>query len=298
MAAHARRSIRSPVVAGRFYEADGNRCAADAAQLCAAAPSDPIQLPEVLVGGIVPHAGWVCSGRIAGLVWRSLADRSEARTVFLTGSVHTIDLAGPALDTFDAWRTPLGEIEVDGALREAVAALDGFEVLDDAHLREHALEVELPLIQQAFGDDVSIVPCMIPPRPDAVAWGEALGDLLRDWPQPAVVVASSDLTHYGPSYGFVPAGSGEAGQRWAFEVNDRNLLDLVEAMQAERVVETSMVQRSACGGGAVAAVIAAATRLGAARGYTIEHTNSSRELARLGHVDRHNAVGYAAVVFG
>jgi len=291
-------ATRYPVAAGRFYEAHANRCAADAAQLLADDPFERADLPGALHGGIVPHAGWVCSGRIAALVWRALAERSDARTIFLTGSVHTIDLARPALDSFDQWRTPLGTIEVDGALRESIAELDEFEVNDDAHLREHALEVELPLIQQAFGDEVSIVPCMIPPRTDAVRWGEQLGQLLRGWPREVLVVASSDLTHYGPGYGFTPEGVGESGQRWAHEVNDRQLLDAIEAMDADRIVEQSHTRRSACGGGAIAAVMAAAKQLGAERGYTLEHTHSSKELAKIGHSDPNNSVGYAAVVFG
>jgi len=292
------RKVRHPVVAGRFYEAHAGRCAADAAQLLADAPFAQADLPAALRGGIVPHAGWVCSGRIAGLVWRALAERSDARTIFLTGSVHTIDLDRPALDSFDQWRTPLGALEVDGALREAIADLDDFQVNDDAHLREHALEVELPLIQQAFGDEVSIVPCMIPPRADAVRWGEQLGQLFRGWPQEVLVVASSDLTHYGPGYGFTPEGVGESGQRWAHDVNDRQLLERIEAMDAGGIVEQSHTRRSACGGGAIAAVTAAARILGAERGYTIEHTHSSTELAKIGHGDPNNSVGYAAVVFG
>jgi len=291
-------TVRHPVVAGRFYEADANRCAADAAQLLAADPFAGADLPHVLHGGIVPHAGWVCSGRIAGLVWRALAERSDARTVFLTGSVHTIDLARPALDTFDRWRTPLGDMEVDGALREAIAGLDDFEVNDDAHLREHALEVELPLIQQAFGEEVSIVPCMIPPRSEAARWGRALGELLRRWPQDVLVVASSDLTHYGPGYAFTPRGTGEAGQRWAHDVNDTALLEQIETMHVASIVEQCHTRRSACGGGAIAAVMAAAKQLGAERGYAIEHTHSSKELAKIGKADPHNSVGYAAVVFG
>jgi AmmeMemoRadiSam system protein B len=291
-------TLRQPVVAGRFYEADANRCAADAAQLCAADPFEGRSLPDALFGGIVPHAGWVCSGRIAGLVWRALAERSSARTVFLTGSVHTIDLPGPALDSFERWRTPLGDIEVDAALREAIEQLDGFETIDDAHVGEHALEVELPLIQQAFGDELSIVPCMIPPHIDAANWGNALGELLLGWPAEVLVVASSDLTHYGPSYGFTPAGVGEQGRRWAHDDNDRSLLDRVEMMRTEGLVERSVADRSACGGGAIAAVTAAASRLGAERGYVLEHTDSTTELAKIGHADPNNSVGYAAVVYG
>jgi len=288
--------IRPPVVAGRFYEADAGRCAADAARLCRA-PSQT-NLPRGLVGGIVPHAGWICSGRVAGEVWAALAEHSRPATIFLTGSVHTMDLRRPALDEASAWASPMGAIEVDDRLRRAIAELADFDTLHAAHVHEHALEVQLPMIRQSFGESVKIVPCMIPRHPKAARWGEALGELLAGWDEPVLVVASSDLTHYGPNYGFTPRGADEAGCKWAYEVNDRRLLDLVETMAADRVVEHTQTHHSACGGGAMAAVMAAAQALDAGRGHILEHTNSTAELAALGYRDPNNSVGYGGVVFG
>lgn len=295
MSADSRRT-RPPVVAGRFYEADPSRCRADATACCA--ETIDAELPDTLCGGVAPHAGWVCSGRVAGLTWRALAERTEARTVFLTGSVHTVELDHPALDTNDAWSTPLGEVEVDAELRDAIAGLDGFGVREDAHTFEHALEVELPILLHAFGEGLRFVPCMIPPHGDAPRWGEVLGELLRAWREPVLVVASSDLTHYGPNYGFTPAGGGEAGGVWAHGENDRGFIDRVERLDASGALAHADENRSACGGGAVAAVIAASKAMGAERGYTLLHTDSSKELARAGHRDRDNSVGYASIVFG
>ena len=218
--------------------------------------------------------------------------------MFLTGSVHTIDLEGPALDESDAWRTPLGEVEVDRGLREAVGELAGFGVVDGAHRSEHALEVELPLMQVLWGEGLRIVPCMIPPSAGAPAWGEALGAKLADWSEPVAVVVSSDLTHYGPNYGFAPRGVGEAGRRWALEENDRSLLSRVEALDAAGALSEAMGNGSACGGGAIAATLAAARGLGAGAGYVLEHSDSTGELAASGYDDPSNSVGYAAAVFG
>ncbi|NBC97305.1 MAG: AmmeMemoRadiSam system protein B, partial [Deinococcus-Thermus bacterium] len=273
MSTDAHRMIRQPVVAGRFYEAEAGRCAADVAQLCRL-PSR-LTVPERLVGGLVPHAGWICSGRVAGEVWAALAERSGPATIFLTGSVHTMDLRRPALDEASAWASPVGAIDVDDRLRRAIAGLDEFETQHAAHVHEHALEVQLPMIRQVFGQSVKIVPCMIPTHPNAPRWGEALGRLLAEWDETVVVVASSDLTHYGPNYDFVPRGDGEAGCRWAYEVNDRRLLDLVTSMAGRRIVEQTQTHHNACGGGAIAAVVAAAQALGASRGCVVEHTSSA-----------------------
>ena len=258
--------------------------------------ADP--LPATLYGGIVPHAGWICSGRVAGATLATLARHTPARTIVLTGSVHTIALWNPALDTTDAWDTPLGPVAVDTVLRDAIASLPGFGALDMAHEREHSLEVNLPLIRHAFGPDVKFVPCLIPPVDEAAQWGRQIGRLLRQWQEPAIMIASSDFTHYGPNYRFTPHGIGDAGHQWAHQENDRRLLSMIEQMQAEKVVSEARSRLNACGGGAIAATIACCAELGATHGHVLLHTNSADELAPLGHTDRSNSVGYAAIVFG
>ena len=286
--------LRPPAVAGRFYEADADRCRRQAERLCAAPEVD---LPETLCGAVVPHAGWVCSGRIAGETWRALAQRTEATTIVLSGSVHTMHLERPALDSARAWQSPLGPVAVDEPLREAIAALEPYETLDAAHAAEHSLEVQLPLMQTCFGASVRVVPLLVPPAQEAAGWGRTLGLLLREWSEPTVLVASSDLTHYGPNYRFAPEGHGEAGRRWA-DRNDQRLIRLLETMKAGSLVSEARTRHNACGGGALAATVAATAALGAQRGWLVEHTNSWCELRRHGHADEDNSVGYAGMVFG
>lgn len=288
--------VREPVVAGRFYEAEPDRLAEHTRRLIDV--SVPEAAPRRVVGAIAPHAGWVCSGRTAGLALRALAERSGGLTVFMTGSVHTIDLRGAALDDADAWRTPLGEVAVNDELRAALSELPGFGVFEPAHRYEHALEVELPMMQMLWGDELRIVPCMIPPHPEAVMWGEAMGELLADWPEPVALLCSTDLTHYGPNYAFAPEGVGEAGRRWAMEHNDRGLLEQVEALDGAGAMRHATENHSACGGGALAATLAAAGEMGATRGVTLDHTDSTSELKPLGYHDPNNSVGYAAVALG
>lgn len=297
--------IRPPAVAGRFYPDNPRDCLAELRQYTQPKPRDAASstLPgdehPHYTAGIVPHAGWVCSGRVAGRVWRTLADQydpSQPLTLFLTGSVHTITLDAPALDTFDAWATPLGPVTVDRELRDAIAQLPDFQTIDAAHIHEHALEVQLPFIRHCFGPDVRIVPCMIPPDPRAADWGRSLAQLLRHWPHAVLLIASSDLTHYGPNYRFTPAGTGPAGRHWAHHVNDQRLLDLITSMQPDAVVDETESHQNACGGGAIAAVLAAAQSLGSTTPVILEHTDSATVLAPLGYADDDNSVGYAAIV--
>ncbi len=289
--------VRQPIVAGRFYEAIGDRCAADAEPLCAQPLGESAEVPETIVAAIVPHAGWVCSGRIAGGTFRTLAQRTSARTFLVTGSVHTMRLSRPTLDEADAWATPLGIVPVDLALREAVGELEEVDTLHAAHHHEHSVEVNLPLMQTAIGEDIRFVACMIPPEPEAPKWGEAIGRRLADWPEPVAMICSVDLTHYGPNYGLTAGGIGARGLQWARE-NDRRLIDCIEQMDAEAIVSETAARHNSCGGGAIAATVSAARAMGAAKAVVLEHTDSSRELARLGYEDHDNAVGYAGIVFG
>jgi hypothetical protein len=255
-------------------------------------------LPATLYGAMVPHAGWICSGRIAGATLATLARHTLARTVILTGSVHITQLDGPALDRSDRWRTPMGDVEVDHDLRQAMAQLPDFGVADEAHVYEHSLEVQLPLLIETFGPGVKILPVMIGPDERAIQWGQAIGRLMSQWHSPLVMVASSDMTHYGPNYRFAPAGGGETGRQWATQVNDARLLEMITAMRAEQIVAETETHHNACGGGAIAATIAACRLLGAQRGYLLEHTDSTTEMTPLGYADPNNSVGYAGVVFG
>src|SRR5206468_2949853 len=113
----------------------------------------------------------------------------------------------------------------------------------------------------------------------------------------ALFLASSDLTHYGPSYRFAPAGIGPQGLAWAKD-NDRRVLGLVTALAFDRVVPEVRQRANACGGGAIAAMLSACRELGATRAAVLRHANSFETLAPLAPQRPNDAVGYAAVVVG
>ena len=110
-----------------------------------------------------------------------------------------------------------------------------------------------------------------------------------------VFLASSDLTHYGSNYGFAPVGLGLQGLLWAKE-NDARLLELISRMAVERIVAEVRGRYNACGGGAIAAMMAACREFGAEEGRVLRHTNSYETLAHVAPQSPDNAVGYAAAV--
>jgi AmmeMemoRadiSam system protein B len=207
-------------------------------------------------------------------------------------------LRAAALDSFDLWQGPDGDSEVENGARRTLAVTSPglFEVDDRFHEQEHAVEVELPLIRSAW-PGVKLLPVEVPAAEFATDVGVMTARALAGAGTRAVYLASSDLTHYGPDYGFTPAGVGEHALEWAKE-NDRRVLRLVTDLSADAVVPETRAHLNACGGGAIAAMLAACKELGATRASVLRHANSYETLRDVRPMPPTDAVGYAAVVVG
>jgi AmmeMemoRadiSam system protein B len=256
--------------------------------------SRPLDLERKPLGAIVPHAGWIYSGPAAALTFTALAT-AEPQTVVIFGAVHTLDPNQASLYAEGSWETPLGSVAIDEELASRFAACPHIAVDPAAHRHEHSIEVQLPLVQHILGG-VALVPIGVRPSDVATEVGRSCAREAARLGRQVVFLGSTDLTHYGPAFGFEPQGRGEPGIRWAKEVNDRRFIDLVAALNAEAVVPEALSNHNACGAGAVAAAIAAARELGADQYVELEHTTSAdRELAEGG--EPLNSVGYEAGVF-
>ncbi len=286
---------RQPYRAGSFYEAGEDACRRSARKILDEADL-PENLPENLFGGLVPHAGWAFSGLTAATTLKALAKRDRLKRVVIFGADHWGTAGDGAVYDKDAWLTPLGEVPIDEELADALLKNCSLLRADaSAHSREHSIEVQLPLMQVAC-DDVQIVPIIISPTPNAVQTGREIGEVLaRDFPD-AAVLGSTDLTHYGPQYGFTPGGTGSGGLEWANQ-NDARVLELIELMEADKVVAETAAHQSACGGGAIAATIAACSAMGATTGHTLKYTTSAEVMRDVYSQQSDDSVGYAAVVF-
>ncbi|HUU97753.1 MAG TPA: AmmeMemoRadiSam system protein B [Phycisphaerae bacterium] len=281
-------SERQPAVAGRFYPGTSAACEHALDELVQGLES------RAAIGAIVPHAGWVYSGRTAA---RGIAGVTDAgpETVVIFGAVHVLDMNDASVFSEGSWATPVGSVAIDEELGRRVAQSD--LVIDDpaAHRSEHSIEVEVPIIQRLMGD-VAILPVMVRPGPRAAEVGVACAEAARALGRRVVFVGSTDLTHYGPAFGFEPHGQGEEGIRWAKEVNDRRFITLIEALDADGVVPEAAANYNACGAGAVAATIAAARAAGAQVYTELEHiTSADRDLAE--GIPPLNSVGYEAGIF-
>ncbi len=196
-------STRAPVVAGQFYPGEAKTLRRTVNEFVGAASRKPIA--GRVFGLIVPHAGYRYSGAVAGKAYATVLGQSDrfVRAVVLAPS-HTVGMDGVALAPHSGMQTPLGTVDVD---REACSELErvakGIVVNSaQAHAREHSLEVQLPFLQTVL-PLTKIVPAVCGQMKCRSIW-QAADAFASLWDEQTLWVVSSDFTHYGFSFGYVP----------------------------------------------------------------------------------------------
>lgn len=259
-------------------------------------PGDPQEIARLLdgwaaergmaVATLAPHAGWRYSGRSAA---RSIASlRGGADLVVIFGG-HRGAEGGFWIDRSEAFETPLGSIKAD---EDAASIASGLRALDEDLYagRDNSVEVLLPMVKHFLGD-ASILVLRPPATMSSYEFGGDLARMLRERGRSAVAIGSSDLTHYGPRYGFVPKGRGSEAARWAREVNDAALIEAALKLDPERVLALALERGAACSPGAIAACIGFSEALGAHDGQLLQYASS------LDASDDENFVGYASISY-
>jgi len=288
---------RKAIVAGQFYPARHDACVEEIKE-CLEAATPSVQLPDTIVAGIVPHAGWMFSGSPAAMVFSAIKQQHEkVHTFVIFGAAHGYYGQSPAVYEAGSWITPLGEVEIDEELADAILG-ENMAVKDSmAHRSEHSIEVQIPFIQYLF-EDALILPILVPPTEQAVELGTGIGRILSENEKKKIVcIGSTDLTHYGPRYGFTPMGSGAKAIQWASDVNDREFIDLALKLEPQKMLVSASENYNACGAGAAAATVAAAKKLGRTEGMLLAHTNSNEVMLQKMGTTSIDSVGYAAIVF-
>ncbi|MCI0499335.1 MAG: AmmeMemoRadiSam system protein B [Planctomycetales bacterium] len=289
-------TVRKAAVAGQFYGGTPAECRAEIEE-CLPPRELKMAMPHPIAAAIVPHAGWVFSGELAATAFKAVRQvNGEVDTFVIFGAAHRYFDDGPAVYDQGAWETPLGRIEIDAELAARMVKI-GAIANSEAHRSEHSIEVQVPFIQYLF-PNARIVPIIVPVDGFDPLFGTRAGELIHGIKGKKIVcIASTDLTHYGPRYGFCPQGTGPRALRWAREVNDREFIDLVLRMEPERIIEVAMDKGSACGPAAVAVVVAAAKAMGRTCGVLLGHTTSHDIMLEKFNQFSEESVGYAAIVF-
>jgi AmmeMemoRadiSam system protein B len=277
--------VRPSPIAGRWYPAEAKALRQAVDGYLEAAPSLAAPAPDDILGLLAPHAGLMFSGPVAAHAFGAVRGANVDVVALVCPSHFHAD--GPALTTgHQAYATPLGVVAVDGAavstVRAALAARLGLlperalvAIRDD---QEHAIEIELPFLQRSLAGEFSLLPIML--RDQSSAMAQALGQVLAQVlaGRRALLVASSDLSHYYPQ----PQA----------ELLDAEMLRQVAALDPSGVLETQAAGRGqACGPGAIAAMLWAARALGAGQARVVRHATSGDVSG-----DFEQVVGYGAAV--
>lgn len=288
---------RQAVVAGQFYGGSEKQCLAEVEE-CLGAIEVPAGLKDEIVGGVVPHAGWVFSGDLAGLVFSAIKKvHPKVDTFLIFGASHRYSGREGVVYDKGSWETPLGIIDIDEELAGQIAELNGVKADKNAHRDEHSIEVQVPFIQYLF-PEAKIVPVIVPSFGFDIKPGNEIASIVSKLKGKKVVcIASTDLTHYGPRYGFCPEGVGADAIRWAKEVNDVEFINLALNLEAEKLFAAALKKSSACGPGAVAMLVSVVKGLGKKEGVLLGHTHSNEVLEKKYGQSSQESVGYAAIVY-
>jgi MEMO1 family protein len=260
---------REPAVAGRFYAGEPGALLRDVDRFLA-----PGGEKIAAKGVVVPHAGYVYSGAIAGAVYARVV---IPQRVVVLGPNHTGRGRPAALWPDGAWRLPTGDVPVDAPLTEALAAAPLVERDRGAHLLEHALEVQVPFLSRARPGVSIAALCLAHLKfPDCEALGHAVARAAAS--AGALVVASSDMSHY--------ISAAAARQK------DHLALERILALDPEGLYD--VVHResiSMCGIIPATVMLVAAKDLGATRAELVRYGNSGEV-----NGDTREVVGYAGVI--
>ena len=272
-------AIRQPAVAGRFYPANAQHLRTEIetfTTLRATAGHQIVEAKIPAVGCVVPHAGYMYSGAVAGAVYRRL--ELPRRYVILCPN-HTGVGEPLAIMSHGAWHTPLGDVPVDAELADALkAAMPLLSEDQEAHRYEHALEVQLPFLQ-VLRPGFQFVPITVGTSnfEALCALGVVIGSLLGELSEPALVIASSDMNHY----------ESDAVTR----VKDRRAIDQVLALDPRGLYDTVRQGGiSMCGYGPATIMLTAARKMGATQAELIKYATSGDVSG-----DHDMVVGYAGI---
>lgn len=265
--------IREPVVSGRFYPADARELSKQVESFAAGNGVEKVSAR----GCMVPHAGYMYSGHVAGAVYKALR---MPRRFILLGPRHYPRGEPLAILSDGRWLTPLGESRIDSAL--AVELKRACPLLREdavAHRSEHALEVQLPFLQR-LAPGFTFVPVALGTDRFAALedLGRAVAEVVAAQAEPVLVVASSDMNHY------------ESDD--ITRVKDRRAIDCILALDPRGLYDA--VRREGitmCGFGPAVSLLTAARELGAKRAELIRYATSGDINGLLDEV-----VGYAGII--
>ncbi len=269
-------AVRQPAVAGRFYPANAQHLRAEVETYTTAPAGAPAEARIRALGCVVPHAGYMYSGHVAGALYRRL--ELPHRYVILCPN-HTGMGEPLAIMSEGAWHTPLGDATIDAEL--ATQLKINMPLLSEdqvAHRFEHALEVQLPFLQ-VLAPGFRFVPIAVGTSnfEALTALGVVIGNALAKQSEPFLLIASSDMNHY------------ESDE--VTRVKDRRAVDQLLSLDARGLYDVIHEGNiSMCGYGPAVVMLTAARKLGATQAELVRYATSGDVSG-----EKDMVVGYAGI---
>lgn len=227
-----------------------------------------------LIGGIVPHAGWVFSGSAACNVFKCLKKDKDPDVVIIFGR-HTSPFGVNTIMKTGKWETPLGDLEIHTELATDLMKSFRFslETMND-YSQDNTIELQLPFVKH-FYPSAKILTIGVPvPTEKNFEIGKKVAELVKQKGLDVRVIGSTDLTHYGPNYDFTVKGIGENAVNWVKNINDKRMCNLLVNMDAGEIMQEAGKHYNACCNAAVATAIVTLKHLGAKKGELIRYYTS------------------------
>lgn len=234
--------------------------------------------------GVAPHAGWEFSGRVALEVFLNL--KKDPDTIIVVGG-HLHPSEGVMAAFEEGYETPLGTITADLELLERMK--EEIPLKEDRY-PDNTVEVQLPFVRYLFPNS-RVLALRASPSADAVDLGKAIKSVAEALRKNVTVVGSTDLTHYGINYSFLPKGRGRKALQWVREVNDKGFIENLLVMDGEEALSHALKNHSACSAGGAVAALSFARESGDKAGKLLKYMTSYDVLPG------ESFVGYAGIVF-
>ena len=190
-----------------------------------------------------------------------------------------------------AWETPLGELIIDETMAAQLSRQ--FSLTAETPSRftpDNPIELQLPFIKHFF-PEAMLLPIGPPAETRAAEIGQSVAEIAKKSGKTIKIIGSTDLTHYGPNFGFTPAGKGRQAYEWVKDQNDRQVIDAMLAMNSDKVIREGLSHQNVCCPGAAAAAIAAAQAMGAQNASLVGYSSSFE------HSPGDTFVGYSGILF-
>jgi AmmeMemoRadiSam system protein B len=259
--------IRERMLPVGWYPASERACLAEMDKFTAGTKALPAGAK--VMGGIVPHAGWGFSGKAAARVFYLASLAAQPQVVCVFGG-HLGGNSPPLLVADQAWDTPLGNLPL---ATEFYEPLKRKIPLQEEYPGDNTIEVQVPFVKRYF-PQAKLLALRSPHSPQALELGAAVAAVARELKVSLLAFGSTDLTHYGPNYGWAPKGIGPAAVKWVKEENDKRFIDAALKLDGAAMLKTALDDQSACSAGGAAAAVAAALKLGAGKAILTDYYTS------------------------